>query len=332
MRRPLAGLMLIVAVSVGLAACGSDQTASLVASGARIMDLPDAQDAIDFDDIVYSPRLDRIIVPARRSGLYLVDPRTGEARRVGHLPGADSADEGDGMIFVADRERRTITAVDPRSRRTGFSLTTAAPIDYVRYVPETRELWVTEPAASPPGIEVFTLAGDPGATPRRAGFVAVPDGPEALTISPTRHTAYAHAGSELVAVDVRQRRVTARWQTGCRGTHGFPQIDDRHHLALASCATDGTVSLLSLDDGRQLGRYATGGGEALPAFSGAADHFYVRGDPGTSLVTLEASDAGLAKVDQVTVPDAGHCLTADDTGHYWTCDAEHGRVLRFDDP
>ena len=236
------------------------------------------------------------------------------------------------MIFVADRERRTIAAVDPRSGGPGFSLTTAAPIDYVRYVAATRELWVTEPAASPPGIEVFTLAEDPGATPRRAAFIAVPDGPEALTIGNAGRTAYAHAGSDLVIVDVRQRRVTARWPTGCRGTHGFPQVDDRHQLALASCASDGTVSLLSLEDGRQLRRYASGGGEALPAFSGAAGHFYVRGDPGTSLVTLEASDAGLARVDQVTVPDAGHCLTADDTGHYWTCDAEHGRVLRFDDP
>ena len=323
-------VLLLVAFSVGLAACGSDQTASPVAPGARVVDLPGAQDAIDFDDIAYSPQLDRIIVPARRSGLYLIDPRTGDARRAGHLYGADSADAGEATVFVVDRERGTITAVDPQSGRTGFSLTVDAPMDYVRYVRATRELWVTEPGASTSGIEVFALATDPRATPRRAGFVAVPDGPEGLTIA--GGAAYTHAGSDLVAVDLRQRRVTARWPTGCRGTHGFPRVDVEHRLALASCASEGTVSLLSLDDGRQLGRYSAGGGVALPAFSRAAGHFYVRADPGAKLVTLAASDAGLAEVDHVSVPEAGHCLTADDVGHYWTCDADHGRVLRFDDP
>jgi hypothetical protein len=189
-----------------------------------------------------------------------------------------------------------------------------------------------EPAASPSGIEVFTLASDARSTPRRAGFIPVPGGPEALTIDSTRGTAYTHAGGDLVVIDIERRSVTARWPSGCRAAHGFPQIDNRHQLALASCASGGTVSLLSLKDGRQLGRYAASGGEALPAYSATTNHFYVRGDPGTSLVTLKASKAGLAKVGEVTVPSAGHCLTADDVGHYWTCDAERGRVLRFNVP
>jgi DNA-binding beta-propeller fold protein YncE len=322
----------IVAALATVAACGSDQSASVVAAGTQVVELPGAEGAIDFDDIVYSSRLNRLIVPARRSGLYLADPRTGAATRVGHLFSADSAVDGEGTIFVADRERRTITAVSPRNGRTNFSLKTDAPLDYVRHVASTRELWVTEPAASPSGIEVFTLAGHARATPRHAGFIPVPGGPEGLTIDSTRGTAYTHAGGELVVIDIRRRDVTARWPSGCRATHGFPQVDDRHQLVLASCASDGSVSLLSLNDGRRLGRYATGGGEALPAYSAATNHFYVRGDPGTSLVTLKASEAGLAEVDEVSVPNAGHCLTADDVGHYWTCDAEHGRVLRFDDP
>jgi hypothetical protein len=92
------------------------------------------------------------------------------------------------------------------------------------------------------------------------------------------------------------------------------------------------VSLLSLEDGRRLGRFDAGGGEALPAFSARERHFYARGDPGTRLVTLTASRAGLAMANEVAVPKAGQCLTADGAGHYWTCDAGHGRVLRFDDP
>jgi DNA-binding beta-propeller fold protein YncE len=327
----VAMLALIVAAIATVAACGSDQRTSLIPAGAHVVELPGAEEAIDFDDILYSSRLSRVIVPARRSGLYLIDPRTGVPTRVGHLFSADSAADGQGTIFVADRERRSITAVDPRSGRTSFTLKTDAPLDYVRYVASTRELWVTEPAASPSGIEVFTLASDARSTPRHAGFIPVPGGPEALTIDSTRGTAYTHAGGDLVVIDIERRSITARWPSGCRATHGFPQIDTRHQLALASCASDGTVSLLSLHDGRQLGRYAASGGEALPAYSPTTNHFYVRGDPGTSLATLKASKAGLAKVDEVTVLSAGHCLTADDVGNYWTCDAEHGRVLRFND-
>jgi len=328
-RMALFGFLLVLMAAVD--ACGSDHDASLEGSPARVVDLPGAEDAIDFDDIVYSSRLRRIIVPARRSGLYLIDPRTVDAARLGRLESADSADEGAGRIFVVERERRTITALDPRSGHAAFSFTTEMPVDYVRYVAPTRELWLTEPAASPSGIEVFALAADVDSPPQRVGFVAVRGGPEALTVSGELRTAFTHAGADLVAINVDTRRVTGRWPAGCAGTHGFPQVDARRRVALASCSADATVSLLSLDDGRQLGRYAAGGGEALPGHSRTAGHFYVRGDPGTRLVTLAASKRGLTEVAQVPVPSVGHCLTADEVGHYWTCDAEHGRVLRFDD-
>jgi len=320
----------VVVMAMAISACGSDRTASLAGSSARAVDLPGAEDTIDFDDIVYSATLGRVIVPAGRSGLYLIDPRTSDAQRLGHVGSADSADEGAGMVFVAERDRRAITGLDAGTGRSTFSLDVGTPIDYVRYV-EPGELWVTEPAASPSGVEIFKLSTDRESAPRHVGFIAVPDGPEALTVSPQLASAFTHAGTDLVALDLRSRSVTARWPTGCSGTHGFPQIDTRRHLALASCSRDGTVSLLSLGDGRRLGRFAAGGGDALPAYSRTAGHFYVRGDPGRKLSTLKATKSGLTEVDHVRVPRVGHCLTADDVGHYWTCDAEHGRVLRFDD-
>jgi len=76
-RRCVERFWLLIAIAVGVAACGSNGGASLPGSPARVVDLPGAENAIDFDDIAYSPRLSRIIVPARRSGLYLIEPRTG---------------------------------------------------------------------------------------------------------------------------------------------------------------------------------------------------------------------------------------------------------------
>jgi hypothetical protein len=316
---------------VGPSACGSGEGSSSVDPAASVVALPGAMREVDFDDIGYSERLGRVLVPARRSGLYLVDPASGEAERVGHVRSADSADEGDGLVFVLDRESGVLNVLDPALGRVVSSVGTAGAGDYVRYVRPTRELWVTEPAASPPGIEVFALADGPAPRPRHAAFVPVPNGPEGFAWSAATRKAYTHAGTEVVAVDLDSRSVTARWPTGCSGTHGFPRVDERDQLLLASCADRGTVVLLGLGDGRRLGRYAVGGGEALPGYSSIAGHFYARGDPGTRLATLAPSSHGLRLVKEVDVPEVGHCLTADGLGHYWTCDADGGRLLRFDD-
>lgn len=324
--------MLLVLAACGTGQGGTGQGGGNVPAGAHVLELPSAADEIDFDDIVYSPRLQRVLVPARDSGLYLVDPDRATATRLEGTGSVASADEGRGLLFLADRTKRTLTIVNPADGRAVSSVATSAAPDYVRYIPATNELWVTEPGASPSGIEIFALTAGPAPQARRVGFLPVPDGPEGFATSPARKTAYTHAGGDLVVLDLARRAVTARWATGCADTHGFPRVDDRRGLVLASCADDGAVSLLDLDDGRQLGRYAIGGGEALPAYSERTGHFYVRSDPGTTIVTLQPSGDGLTLVRQVSAPRDGHCLTADDRGHYWTCDAQQGRVLRYDDP
>ena len=318
--------------AVALTACGSGDQPSSLDPAAHPVALPGAMRAIDFDDIIYSPGLERVIVPARESGLYLIDPGSDEAERLGHVGSADSADEGDDMVFVLDRERRVVNVLDRASGRTVASVDLDNGGDYFRYVRPTHELWITQPGASPSGIEILVIPSQAGATPHHAAFVPVPDGPEGLVWSAGTGRAYTHAGSDVVAIDLESHAVTDRWSTGCEGTHGFPRVDERDGVLLASCSADGKVALLDLDDGHRLDQYAVGDGEALPGYSPRSDHFYVRADPGTRLATLAASPQGLQLVRRVEVPDVGHCLTADTVGHYWTCDAQGGRVLRFDDP
>ncbi len=323
---------LLVVILLVLAGCGPGQDDADVPPGARVIELPGAADDIDFDDIVYSPALQRVLVPARESGLFLVEPDSGTATRVEHTGSVASADEGGGLLFLADRAGRTITAVDPRDGRTRSSVSTTAPPDYVRYIPSTGEVWVSVPGGSPSAIEVFALDEGPVPGLRQVASISVPGGPEGLTVDAAGQRAYTHAESDLVVIDVTSRTVTARWPTGCDGTHGFPRVDERLGVILASCVADGAVSLLDLDDGRRVGGYEVGGGEALPAHSDRTGHFYVRSDPGSVIATLQPSEDGLTVVRQVEAPESGHCLTADDRGHYWTCDSKQGRVLRFDDP
>ncbi|WP_214366486.1 YncE family protein [Pseudonocardia sp. H11422] len=315
-----------------LSACGPGQDRTSSAAEAQVVDLPGTAGGIAFDDLEYSPRLQRVLVPAHASGLYLVEPDSATATRVPGAGRVTSADEGRGLLFLADRDGHTITVVDPADGAVLSSVSTSAPPDYIRYVAVTGELWVTQPAGSPSGIEIFAVPGGSVPTPRQSGFIAVLDGPEGFALSSTTDTAYTHSGTDLVAIDVRERAETSRWPTGCAGTHGFPRIDEHLGVALTGCAADGGVALLDLADGRQLGRYAVGGGAALSAHSDRAGHFYVRSDPGPTIATLRASTSGLTLVQEVDVPETGHCLTADDRGHYWTCDAGRGHILRFDDP
>jgi hypothetical protein len=72
--------------------------------------------------------------------------------------------------------------------------------------------------------------------------------------------------------------------------------------------------------------------ESLPAYSASTGHFYPRSDPGTTLATLALDGGRLSVVREVTVPAKRHCLIADEMGHYWTCNPNAGRTLRFDDP
>jgi len=327
-RRTIAALLVAATVGV-VSACGSEQDQERLDPAARVVGLPGAATEIDFDDIVYSKRLDRVLVPARESGLYVIDPQSGNAKRLGRLSDVDSADEGRGLVFALHRDDRTLDVVDPGSGRVVASAATETSGDYVRYVAATDELLVSQPAADPPGVAIFSLSHASAPTPRRSAFVEVAGGAEGLTVDSRSGRAYTHAGSDVAVLDVSARRVSDRWATGCAGTHGFPRVDDRGRFVLASCGDEGRVVLLDARDGRKLGRYSAGGGEALPAYSSAGDRFSVRGDPGTRLVTLNASSKGLAAVDQLRVPEVGHCLTGDAVGHVWTCDAARGRILQF---
>ncbi|MBW3579075.1 MAG: hypothetical protein KY462_15320 [Actinobacteria bacterium] len=143
----------------------------------------------NFDDLTYSSRLQRVLVPALDAGLYLVDPHTGEATRFEGLGAVYSAAEGEGMVLVADRDKSTIALVDPASGRLVASAATAAPPDYVRYVPATGEVWVTE-KGNQAGIEIFTIGTPDAPTLVSMAFIAIPGGPEGLVTSTPRRRGY----------------------------------------------------------------------------------------------------------------------------------------------
>src|ERR1700737_3568631 len=80
--------------------------------------IPGGEGGIGFDDLVFSSRLHRLIVPGGRTGnLDLIDPATREVTAIsgfskgskfegGHGEGTTSVDEGHGLLFPSHRPKR----------------------------------------------------------------------------------------------------------------------------------------------------------------------------------------------------------------------------------
>jgi DNA-binding beta-propeller fold protein YncE len=167
---------------------------------------PGGDSGIGFDDLGLAPSLHRVLVPGGRTGkLMLIDPDTRKTEMIsgftqateyagGHGEGITSADEGPGAIFVTDRSSKRLNVVDGQSRKIVATTVLGAGPDYVRFVAETNEVWVTEPRAQ--GIEVFSLPASGTPRPAHSGFIEVPGGPESLVIGHLQKRAYANLWSD----------------------------------------------------------------------------------------------------------------------------------------
>ncbi len=317
---------------------------SAVTTGAIV--LPDGAPGIGFDDLRWSPRLGRVLVPAARSGfLDLVDPVTGEVASIagfasagtfdgGHDFGVTSVDDADPWLLATDRTRRSLDVIDPAARRVVASTPLASGPDYVRWVAATHEAWVTEPGED--RIEVFALspAAEPSSPPRvrSVGFVAVPGGPESLVIDGQRRRAYTHLWhKETVAIDLASRQVVARWRNGCDDSRGIALDEARGHL-FAGCE-DGRATSVDVADGHQLGEIQPVEGIDVIDYSPTLHHLYLAGQASATVAFVDVTPAGELKL-LGTAPTArhAHCVVGNDGGKVFVCDPDRGQLLARDDP
>ena len=304
--------------------------------------MPDAGPGIGFDDLQYSPSLHRVLVPGGRSGrLDLVDPDSRAVDSVsgfavtpgysgGHDDGATAVGEGRGLLFVTDRTTRTLSVVDPASHTIVASTALGASPDYVRYVAATDELWVTEPSAS--RIEIFALAPRSPFTPSAVATIPVTNGPESLVIDQSHGRAYTHHWqSSTVVIDVKTRATLAEWPSGCAASRGLAIDEARQHFLVA--CSEGTVAVLdAANGGRRLSSLAKGAGFDVIGYSPRLHHVYAAGSACGCLVMLGVSAAGeLSLLGRSSADASTHCVVADDVGHAWVCDPDHGRLWRVDD-
>lgn len=302
--------------------------------------LPDTPPGIGFDDLRYSATLHRVLVPSGRSGrLNLIDPDTLSVTSItgfsakgdyggGHDDGATSVDEAGGLLYVTDRSNQSIAIVDADKRVLVGSAKISAEPDYVRFVPTTNELWVTEPGADQ--IEIFKLGSD--GVPVSDATVRVDNGPESLVIDSTRGRAYTHRWQKTtVAVDVKTRSIVAEWPNGCAASRGIA-LDEQRGWLFSGC-NEGTVAVLDVaHDGKILSQIERGSGFDVIGYNPRLGHLYLAGGACSCLVTLGVNAQGqLSFLERVSAPASTHCAVADDVGNAWVCDPDGGRILRVPD-
>jgi DNA-binding beta-propeller fold protein YncE len=318
----------------------------LAAAGAPALSplpLPGGEGGIGFDDLRFSAELNRILVPAGRTGrLDLVDPSSRSVEVVegfsrsasqdrGHGEGTTSADAGAGFVFAIDRTNRTLVAVDPRARIIVTRTKLEGAPDYVRWVEPTHEVWVTEPARE--AIETFRFQG--GATPTltRTGKIPVPAGPESLVVDAAHGRAYTNTFKDAtVSIDVPGHAVIASWPNGCRGARGLA-LDAGRGWVLVGCDEGKAVALDASHGGRTVGTAKTGGGVDSIAYSPQLSHLYVPAADAATLTVLGVGERGQIETlgTLPTAPDA-HCAAADAQSGVYVCDPRNGRLLVLRDP
>ena len=321
---------------------GSGTVGAKAGSNTARVVLPGGSPGIGFDDLRYSPTLHRVLAPGGRSGVVaLVEPENGAATVAdgfsvdgsfsgGHDFGVTSVDEGQGLLFATDRTSGKLHAMDPSSRKIVASATLGGPPDYVRYVPSTGEVWITEPGAEQ--IEIFSVSKASPPTFAQVGAISVKNGPESLVIDDARGRAYTHHWQRsTVAIDTKTRAVIGEWPNGCASSRGI-DLEPEHGFVLTSCS-EGTATVLDpAQGGKLVSSMARGAGYDVMGYSRSLRHVYLAGTACACLTILSLSAEGqLSFLGREDAASDTHCVTADDIGNAWICEPSTGSVRRIPD-
>ncbi len=313
----------------------------------REVPLPGGTGEIGFDDLQFSAALNRVLIPAGRTGqLDLVDPATLAVTSIGgfssdkpgskgggHGEGITSVDTGKSVLYVTDRTALTLNVIDPKAGKIVSSAKLASGPDYVRYVAPTNEVWVTEPDAD--RIEVFSLSDNPGAPPAHAAFIAVKGGPESLVIDQQRGRAYTHLWkAKTVCIDLKSHAVIAEWENTCEGSRGAA-LEEPSGVLFVGCSEGKAVSLDVANGGKILSSLTTPvSGVDIIAFNSKLGHLYLPGAKSATMAIIKVSEKGKKLELLGTVPTAqrAHCVTTDQQQTAFVCDPPNGKILAIKDP
>ncbi|MBF6571064.1 MAG: hypothetical protein IVW54_19540 [Candidatus Binataceae bacterium] len=109
------------------------------------------------------------------------------------------------------------------------------------------------------------------AKPAHVDFISIPGGPESLIIDNKRGHAYTHLWTDTtIAIDLKSRKVSARWKNGYKGSRGVA-MDDARGFLFVGC-DEGKLTVLDVTAGVQLGGASSGSGVGIIAYNSHLAH------------------------------------------------------------
>lgn len=311
-----------------------------MAAAIHLIGLPHKSQELGFDDMIYAPSLDRVLIPAAQSGaLALINPANQKVTEWKHIvppgPGPDhddagttSADAGDGLVFASDHQHEAIVALNPHSGKVVARARLASGPDIVRYGAPLGQVWVTEPETHQ--IQRFKASGGAHPSLKRLGSISVPHGPELLAVDPAHHAAYTdQRPGNTLKISLRSLKVVGSWPNTCRRDQGLA-LARAQNLLFVACHAGKVVALDTADHGKIVAHAQVGAGLDLIAWNPRLKHLYAPGSSSATLSVLKlAAHDQLQKIATVPVAKHSHCVASDDDDHAYVCDPRHAAIIVY---
>jgi len=248
---------------------------------------------------------------SRGTHVAVVDTQTGHiAGDIADTPGvhgiALAPELGRGYISMGKADR--VKIFDLKTLDVIGTVEAGAKPDAILYEPQTRQVLVFN------GHSGNATVID-GATGKVVGTIALGGAPEFARADGAGNV-YVNIEStnELVALDAKQQKVTARWRLpGCDGPTGLA-LDAAHHRSFSACANM-KMSILDLNTGRSVATVPIGAGVDGAEFDAISQNAFSANGEGT-LTVVHEEDPEHFSVAQILSTASGARTIALDTSQH----------------
>jgi DNA-binding beta-propeller fold protein YncE len=315
--------------------------------------LPGATGLVTLDYFAWDRSTDKLWVPAGNLGrVDVIDGKTDEITRITGFQtkeielkgrkvviGPTSVTIGKGVVYVGNRADSSICMIDAKTTKLGdciqiasLSDGIAAAPDGVVYVAPTEELWVTR-GAPPIGIpspdQSITILDASSSKLKLKTKIPLGGSAEGYAVDERRGLFYTNLEEtkQTIAVDVHQRKIVSRWQSGCDEARGLA-LDKARQLLFVACS-DRVVSMNVGGNGQLVGSISTGDGLDNIDYSETQRTLYAAASKAASLTIAEVNDRGnLNSLAVVPTTMGARGVVAGKNGTAYVTDPVRGRILK----
>jgi hypothetical protein len=321
--------------------------------GTKEILLPGATGLVTLDYFAWDRSTDKLWVPAGNLGrVDVIDGKTDEITKITGFQtkeidlkgrkvviGPTSVTVGNGVVYVGNRADSSICIINATTTKLGDCIHIASPADGIAaapdgvvYVAPTEELWVTR-GAPPLGIpspdQSITILDASSSKLRLKTKIPLGASAEGYAVDERRGLFYTNLEEtkQTIAIDVHQRKVVSRWQSGCDEARGLA-LDKARRLLFVACS-DRVVSMNVGGDGQVVGSVSTGDGLDNIDYAETQRTLYAAASKAATLTIAEVNErGGLNSVAVIPTTIGARGVVAGKIGTAYVADPVRGRILK----